>query len=136
MSFAPQLAILHKGFDIMKKKILVVDDNRQMLELIANLLEDEGHQVVTAEDGLSALTLLTSFSPDIMFVDLVMPQIGGDKLCRIARTMGHLQDCYLVLVTAAAAELESDYAAIGADACIAKGPAGSIVKTRGSGLHS
>lgn len=112
----------------MKKKILVVDDNQQMLELMANLLEDEGHQVVTADDGLSALTLLTSFSPDIMFVDLVMPQIGGDKLCRIVRTMGHLQDCYLVLVTAAAAELEFDYAAIGADACIAKGPAGSIVE--------
>lgn len=112
----------------MKKKILVVDDNRQMLELMANLLEDEGHQVVTAEDGLSALTLLTSFSPDIMFVDLVMPQIGGDKLCRIVRTMGHLQDCYLVLVTAAAAELEFDYEAIGADICIAKGPSGSIVE--------
>lgn len=111
----------------MKKKILVVDDNPQMLELIADLLEDEGHQVLTAKDGLSALDILISFIPDIMFVDLVMPKIGGDKLCKIIRKMQHLKDCYLVLVSAAAAEMDFDYTEIGADACIAKGPLGSII---------
>ena len=111
----------------MKKKILVVDDNPQMLGLIADLLEDEGHQVRTAEDGLSALDILISFIPDIMFIDLVMPKIGGDKLCKIIRKMQHLQDCYLVIVSAAAAEMDFDYTEIGADACIAKGPIGSII---------
>ena len=115
------------GLFIMKKKIIVVDDNPQMLELIADLLEDEGHQVLTANDGLSALDILTSFIPDIMFIDLVMPKIGGDKLCRIIRKMQHLKDCYLVLVSAAAAEMDFDYTEIGADACIAKGPVGSII---------
>jgi len=93
----------------MKKKILVVDDNRQMLEFISNLLEEEGHQVVTAEDGFSALDLLISYTPDIIFVDFVMPLIGGDKLCKIVRKMEHLQDCCLVLVSAAASELDFDY---------------------------
>lgn len=111
----------------MKKNILVVDDNPQMLGLIADLLEDEGHQVRTAKNGLSALDILISFIPDIMFVDLVMPKIGGDKLCKIIRKMQHLQNCYLVLVSAAAAEMDFDYAEIGADACIAKGPIGSII---------
>lgn len=111
----------------MKKKILVVDDNPQMLGLIADLLEDEGHQVSTAEDGLSALDILISFIPDIMFIDLVMPKIGGDKLCKIIRKMQHLKNCYLVLVSAAAAEMDFDYTEIGADACIAKGPIGSII---------
>ncbi len=111
----------------MKKKILVVDDNPQMLGLIADLLEDEGHQVRTAEDGLSALDILISFVPDIMFVDLVMPKIGGDKLCKIIQKMQHLKDCYLVLVSAATAEMDFDYTEIGADACIAKGPLGSII---------
>jgi len=111
----------------MKKKILVVDDNPQMLGLIADLLEDEGHQVRTAENGLSALDILISFIPDIMFIDLVMPKIGGDKLCKIIRKMQHLQNCYLVIVSAAAAEMDFDYAEIGADACIAKGPIGSII---------
>jgi len=111
----------------MKKNILVVDDNPQMLGLIADLLEDEGHQVRTAENGLSALDILISFIPDIMFIDLVMPKIGGDKLCKIIRKMQHLQNCYLVIVSAAAAEMDFDYAEIGADACIAKGPIGSII---------
>lgn len=113
---------------VMHKKILVVDDNRQMLDLMVDLLESDGHQVVTAEDGFSALDLLTSFTPDIIFVDLIMPKIGGDKLCKIVRKMHHLQDCYLVLVSAAAAELDFDYTEIGADACIAKGPSGSLME--------
>lgn len=112
----------------MEKKILVVDDNQQMLEFISNLLEEEGHQVVTAEDGFSALDLLISYTPDIIFVDLVMPLIGGDKLCKIVRKMEHLQDCCLVLVSAAAAELDFDYTEIGADICIAKGTADSITE--------
>jgi CheY-like chemotaxis protein len=105
----------------MRKKILLVDDSQQMSGFMCPLLRDEGHEVVTAEDGLSALTLLTSFTPDIIFFDLVMPRIGGDTLCRIVRTMKHLQDCFLVLVTAAAVRPDFDLAETGADACIAKG---------------
>ncbi|MFC1516178.1 response regulator [Thermodesulfobacteriota bacterium] len=112
----------------MKKKILVVDDNQQVLEFITDLLEEEGHEVLKAQDGFSALNLLTDFTPDIMFVDLVMPNISGDKLCKIVRNMKHLEDCYLVLVTAAAAELEFNETEIVADTCIAKGPFGSIVE--------
>ena len=106
----------------MKKKILVVDDNRMMLNFLINTLEREGHQVVSAEDGFSALEILTSFTPDIMFIDLIMPKIGGDKLCRIVRKMQGLEDCYLVIISAAVAEMEFDYTEIGADTCIAKGP--------------
>jgi len=110
----------------MKKKILVVDDNQLMLKFITRLLKKEGHEVLSAEDGIAALDLLAAFTPDIMFVDLVMPKIGGDKLCKIVRKMRHLEECRLVLITAAAAELEFEYKEIGADACIAKGPFASI----------
>ena len=105
-----------------KKKILVVDDNPVMQKQIVKLLGQEGHRVAAAQDGVEALDLLTSFIPDILFVDLIMPKIGGDKLCQLIRKMPHLKDCYLVIVSAAAAELEFDYKKIGADACIAKGP--------------
>jgi len=93
----------------MKKKILVVDDNQLMLKFITRLLKKEGHEVLSAEDGIAALDLLAAFTPDIMFVDLVMPKIGGDKLCKIVRKMRHLEECRLVLITAAAAELEFEY---------------------------
>jgi len=112
----------------MKKKILVVDDNRMILKFLSNLLDSEGHEVKTCEDGLSALSLLTTFEPDIVFVDLIIPKIGGDKLCQIIRTMEHMKDCYLVIISAAVAEMDLDFRKIGVNACIAKGPFGQMGK--------
>ncbi len=106
----------------MPKKILLVDDDRVLLKFANDLLEKEGHEVATAQDGFAALNLLTSFYPDIMFFDLIMPKIDGDKLCHIVRKMPHLKDCYLVILSAAVAELDFDHTEIGADAYIAKGP--------------
>ena len=106
----------------MPKKILLVDDDRVLLKFASDLLEKEGHEVATAQDGFAALNLLTSFYPDIMFFDLIMPKIDGDKLCHIVRKMPHLKDCYLVILSAAVAELDFDHTEIGADAYIAKGP--------------
>ena len=110
----------------MNKKILVVDDNRMILKFLSNLLESEGHEVKTCEDGLAALSLLTSYKPDIIFVDLILPKIGGDKLCQIIRAMEHLKNCYLVMISAAVAEMDLDFEKIGVDACIAKGPFGQM----------
>ena len=110
----------------MKKKILVVDDNQIMLSFLSNLLEREGHQVVVAKDGFSALDILTSFTPDVMFIDLIMPKIGGDKLCQIVRKMQYLNDCFIVILSAAVAEMDFEYTKIGADTCIAKGPFSSM----------
>lgn len=106
----------------MAKKILLVDDDRLMLKYLSDLLEREGHEVTTAQDGFAALNMLTSFYPDVMFFDLIMPKIDGDKLCQIVRNMPHLKDCYLVILSAAVAELDFDHTEIDADAYIAKGP--------------
>ncbi len=112
----------------MSKKILIVDDDRVLLKFASDLLEKEGHEVATAQDGFAALNLLTSFYPDIMFFDLIMPKIDGDKLCHIVRKMPHLKDCYLVILSAAVAELDFDHTEIGADAYIAKGPFDAMAK--------
>jgi PAS domain S-box-containing protein len=104
------------------KKVLVVDNHTVMLKLMADLLEKEGNQVYTAGDGLSALNVLKTYIPDVIFVDLVMPNISGEKLCRIIRSMPKLKDVCLVILSAIAAEEEVDFGELGADACIAKGP--------------
>ena len=106
----------------MKKKILVVDNHPAMLKFMSNLLEKEGHQVLTAEDGLSAIDILKTYIPDAIFIDLVMPNISGEKLCRMIRSMPKLKDVYLIILSAIAAEEEVDFAGFGANACIAKGP--------------
>jgi len=106
----------------MKKKILVVDNHPVMLKFMTSLLEKEGYQVLTAEDGLSAIDILKTYIPDAIFIDLVMPNISGEKLCRMIRSMPKLNDVYLIILSAIAAEEEVDFAGFGANACIAKGP--------------
>jgi len=103
-------------------KILVVDNHPVMLKFMSNLLEGEGHHILTAKDGLSALAILESFIPDIAFVDLVMPNIDGRKLCRMIRGMQKMKDVKLIILSGIAAEEEIDFALFGADACIVKGP--------------
>ncbi|MBA3029168.1 MAG: response regulator [Desulfobacteraceae bacterium] len=112
----------------MKKKILVVDDNRLMLSFMIDLLEKEGHEVLSAEDGLSALDILNSFVPDIIFVDLIMPKIDGERLCRILRTRPLLKNCFIVVLSGAVAEIGFDHLKVGADRCIAKGPMNAMKK--------
>ncbi len=112
----------------MKKKILVVDDDRVMLKFISKLLTREGHDVQTADDGFAALNLLSAFVPDIMFFDLIMPKIDGGKLIKIVRSMPQMENCNLVIISAAVAEIDFDFEETGADSYIAKGPFSSMAE--------
>jgi len=106
----------------MKKKILVVDNNPVILKFMTNLLGKEGHQVKTAEDGLAALDILMTYIPDVIFIDLVMPNINGEQLCRLIRKMPALKDTYAVILSATIAEKSRDFTELGADTFIAKAP--------------
>jgi len=106
----------------MKSKMLVVDNHRMMLKFMATLLEKEGFEVKTAKDGISALDVLKTYTPDVIFIDLIMPNISGEKLCKLVRSMPKMKDAFLVILSAIAAEGELDFTGSGADACIAKGP--------------
>ena len=106
----------------MKKKILIVDDNRTMRTFLSKLLEKEGHDVWTAHDGYHALKYVFREQPHIMFIDFFMPKIDGGLLCQMVRKMPQMENSYLVIISAALAEMDMDYQKIGADACIAKGP--------------
>jgi len=102
-------------------KIMVVDNDTMMLEFMSDLLKNKGHHVLTAIDGLAALETLKTYTPDIMFIDLVMPNISGEKLCRAVRRNPELNGIYIIICSAVAAEQKIDFAEIGANACIAKG---------------
>ncbi len=110
------------------KKILVVDNDKLMLELMNNILSERGHEVVTAEGGLSAMDILKTYTPDIIFVDLVMPNIEGKQLCKIIRGMPELKDVAIVILSAIAAEEDIKIEEFKANACIAKGPINEMGK--------
>ena len=110
------------------KKILLVDNDPIMLRMMAGLLEKKGHRAATAEDGLKALDMLMEYTPDVIIVDLVMPNIDGKMLCRIIRNIPRLKDAYLIILSAIAAEEKINIAQLGVNECIAKGPFNETAK--------
>ncbi len=112
----------------MLKKILVVDNHPVTLKLLAQLLQKRGYQVLTAESGLAALDFLKTETLDVVFTDLIMPHINGEKLCQIIRRIPKYKDVILVVFSAVAAEQKVDFTSFGANACIAKGPINEMSK--------
>jgi two-component system, sensor histidine kinase and response regulator len=104
------------------KKVLVVDNDRVLLGLVSRFLEKKGYPVVTAETGVAAIDVLKTDTPDVIFIDLIMPNIDGQALCRIIRGTEKFKAVYLVMLSAISAEACLDIHLLGADACIAKGP--------------
>ena len=103
------------------KKIFIVDDNRHLIMYVENKLREAGLEVLTASSGIQAVNALNDYNPDIIFIDYFLPNFNGDKLCRIIREKKHLKNTYLVVMSAAATELQLDLPQIGANALIAKG---------------
>jgi len=66
----------------MSTKILVVDDDPDILEAISLILEAHGYQVVIARDGIEGLHQLKEEKPDLMILDLMMPKLDGFGVCR------------------------------------------------------
>lgn len=66
-------------------RLLVVDDDEAIREIISAMLTEQGYEIVTAEDGQQALELLPQFQPDLVVTDLRMPRMSGDELVRIMR---------------------------------------------------
>jgi DNA-binding response OmpR family regulator len=67
-------------------KILVVDDDKKILDLIVLYLKKDGYRVLTATDGQHALELARLKQPDLVILDLMLPQVDGLDVCRILRT--------------------------------------------------
>jgi len=66
----------------MQQKILVVDDDPDILDALSMILESQGYQVVTARDGIEALANLKAEKPDLMILDLLMPKMDGFAVCK------------------------------------------------------
>lgn len=102
------------------QKIIVVDNSPVTRRIVQSFFENRGCEVKTAEDGFVALQLLEQFYPDLMVVDLVMPKIGGEELCRIVRNRKQHRNTAIIILSAIIAECEVDFEALQIDACIAK----------------
>lgn len=103
------------------QKVLVVDDEESILELLKYNLEKEGYHVKTASDGQRAVEVAKKFLPDLVLLDIMMPRMDGVEACRQLRANPDLQNTYIVFLTARTEEY-SEVAAfdVGADDYILK----------------
>lgn len=65
-----------------QRRVLIADDDLKVLDLLVELLEAEGYEVSSATDGRSALEKISTFAPDLVISDVVMPVLDGIELCR------------------------------------------------------
>lgn len=103
------------------QKVLVVDDESDILELLKYNLDKEGYEVKTALDGRKAVEIAKNFIPDLILLDVMMPQQDGVETCRQMREIPELNNSFIIFLTARSEEY-SEVAAfdIGADDYITK----------------
>lgn len=78
-------------------KVLVADDDSNICELLRLYLEKEGFQVTLAADGTKAVEQFHKDTPDIMLLDIMMPQLDGWQVLREVRK---ISDCPIIMLTA------------------------------------
>lgn len=104
-----------------KAKILVVDDEPDLREIIAYHLKKEGYTVVMAENGKEAIDAAKRHHPDLILLDIMMPVMDGIEACRLMRLMPEFKNTFMVFLTARSEEYsEISGFDVGADDYIAK----------------
>ncbi|HET6382944.1 MAG TPA: response regulator [Armatimonadota bacterium] len=81
-------------------KILVIDDEVDLLQLVKFRLEQEGWEVVTAQDGIAGLDAAVESQPDLIFLDIMMPQMDGFAFVERLRTTRGVHRTPVVMLTA------------------------------------
>jgi two-component system, OmpR family, alkaline phosphatase synthesis response regulator PhoP len=84
----------------MSKKILIVDDEPDILKIVIFRLKSKGYQTTSAISGEEALSLLAEDKPDLIILDLRLPGINGDEVCRKIKTNQEFCDIPVILLTA------------------------------------
>lgn len=102
-------------------KVLVVDDDSDIVELLEYNLTKEGYSVLTASNGKKAIEIAKTFTPDLILLDIMMPQLDGIETGRILRQNPDIKNTYILFLTARSEEY-SEVAAfdVGADDYITK----------------
>ena len=81
-------------------RILVVDDESDVTELLEYKLEQEGYRVATLNDPLACIAKVREFEPDLMLLDIMMPELSGIQLCRIIRADPSMKDIPIIFLSA------------------------------------
>ena len=84
----------------MPKKVLVAEDDPDILKLVAVRLKASGYEVLTAPDGKEALRLIEVDKPDLAIIDLMLPEVNGWKICQRLKTDTRFRDIRVIMLSA------------------------------------
>ena len=87
------------------KKILIADDEPDILEIVEYNLQNEGYEVATAKNGNEAIDLAKRFNPDLIILDIMMPGKNGIEVCNILRMQPAFNDTLIIFLTALSDEV-------------------------------
>jgi DNA-binding response OmpR family regulator len=104
----------------MPKKILIVDDELDLLALVSIRLRTSGYEVLLASDGVKAIELLSEYTPDLILLDLLMPNMDGNECCKKIKASSKFKHIPVVLFTAVTNCIDDKAKAAGADDYILK----------------
>jgi len=88
----------------MGKKILIVEDDKDIVDLLKYNLEKEGYKCYTANNGLEAVYQAVDKEPDLILLDVMMPEMDGIETCRLIKSKPKLHDIFVIFLTARAEE--------------------------------
>ncbi len=104
-----------------KEKILVVDDEQDLLDLIAYNLKKQGFEVITADNGKEGIQLALSHNPSLIILDIMMPEMDGIEVCKVLKKNDALKNKPIVFLTARGDEnIEVQGLDLGADDFLSK----------------
>ena len=86
------------------KKILIVDDEQDIVETLKFMLEAQGYECFCAYDGESGLNMAKELIPDLMILDVMMPKINGYKISRLLKYDNKYKDIPIIMITARSQE--------------------------------
>lgn len=105
----------------MSRKILIVDDESELVEMVKMRLEATGYKVITAYDGLEGLKKAREENPDLILLDLMLPRMDGYKVCRTLKFDEKYKHIFIIMFTARAQDSDEKMGKeVGADAYLTK----------------
>jgi len=102
-------------------KILIIDDSPTIIDLLKTVLSSNGHDVLTANDGVSGVNLAKEEMPDLIILDIMLPKMNGYEVCNLIKLDEKYKDIKILMLTAkAGAESKNIGMETGADDYITK----------------
>ncbi len=104
-----------------RKRILVIDDEPDLVDMVKSFLQKKGYSIITAYDGKEALQMIRTEKPDLIVLDLMLPKMDGYRICRMVKFDEKLKHIPIVIISVRASDADKKMGReVGADDYITK----------------